>query len=74
MAGASLRGANLSAVDLNDFDLSELNLEGCILPADHTGASWTALRPGEVSQGHDTTTAPDLSQDLTEESRPPRCL
>jgi hypothetical protein len=40
------------------------------LPADHTGASWMALRPGEVSQGRDTTTAPDLSQDLTEESRP----
>jgi uncharacterized protein YjbI with pentapeptide repeats len=70
MAGATLRGANLSAVDLNQIDLSELNLEGCILPADHARVSWTALRPGETSQGRDTTTPPDPSQDLTEESRP----
>lgn len=70
MAGATLRGANLSAVDLSGLDLSELNLEGCILPADHGGASWAALRPGDATHGEDATTVPEPSQGIPQGDYP----
>jgi len=59
MAGATLRGANLSTVDLSDIDLSELNLNGAILPANHGGASWTALQPGQPDDFPELTTQLD---------------
>lgn len=70
MAGATLRGANLSAVDINDLDLTDLNLEGAILPANHGGATWTALRSGDSSSQGTTTTASDISQGSSDQGYP----